>query len=555
MSADSRGSFDPEREQGVEEAGVWIRDALGRAAGGFYHLGYSSVQPSAWSKLDDLTDETHLEEFRLVAEGLRAHGRKTEGLVVLVSDDQQDGRARCYLACQVARLLAEGGSRVLLLDGEFEGEGPADWLGDPDREGLLDVARYGASPRSTLQRSGLNKVDMMGVGSYRPRESDPLGEEELWSALHQLRAGWQFVLCTAPARTSDGAVNPLFPRCDGVLMGLMLEGEARDGFEELAEHLMEAEIPIFGVMAFPRAGQLPSGEEQDLQADGTASAAEDLASETSSDFSSGPVSPYASSQRSHRHESSRLFRRLTVGIAVVLLLFLGSWAAIQWTQRSSRETLSAVSHGVSKENGGTRGKAPPGSSGTESPASRTPGAVAPESTGTEASAEGLQAVPLDLEHAVLAGGTESSAEVAEETVEEVVPAKAGAEVAEETVEEAVAAETPVVKPATPQSNSQESDAGGSDAVFAEALRLRPQRGWALHPWSFRDSTQAVPSVRLLRSVGMDPIVVKADLGKKGIWYRVLVGNFSTRGDALQARVLLEKRRDVTDSVGVIRVGD
>ncbi len=494
MTSEGRGSFDPRRQEGIEEAGVWIRDTLGRAEG-FYHLGYSSARPAAWRSLQDLLETTHLEEFRLVAEGLRARGRAKEGLVVLVSDDRQDGRARTYLAAQLARLLAEGGARVLLLDGEFEQEGPADWLGDPQREGLLDVARYGTSPRAALQKSGIERVDLMGVGSYRPRESEPLGEEELWSALHQLRLGWQFVLCIAPSRTLEGGFNPLLERCDGVLLGLVLGDEARDGFEELAEHLLEREIPIYGVMAFSRAGEVeePSEEAEEektlvRRVDGTEAAT--------------TRSPYATGRAGSPHESSRLFRRVTLGIAAVLLIFLGAWGAILWSQRTA--TSPQALHGKQTPVATRRPPAPEGAARSAGGKENT---VAPKTP----------APPVDLERAVLAGSTPGA--------------------------EATVAQKPPRVEETPETS------------LLAALRQRPSRGWALHPWSFRDSTMALPSLRRLRRDGMDPIVVRVDLGSKGVWYRVLVGNYATRKEALAAREILAKRRDVIDSVGIIKVGE
>ena len=540
MTTDGQEPFDPQRREGVEEAGVWIRDTLGRTTSGFYHLGYSSAQPSAWSTVDDLLDDDHLEEFRLVAEGLRAHGGGKKSLVVVVTDDQAEGRARCYLAFQVARLLAEGGARVLVVDGEFEQEGPADWLGDPQREGLLDVARYGASPRAALQKSGVDRVDLMGVGSYRPHDSDPLSDEEMWSALHQLRQGWQYVLCTAPSRTRDGSFHPLLQRCDGVLMGLVLEGEARDRFEDVAEQLMDASIPIFGVMAFPRAGEASPSPAEPSAEEESAVEEEFRTRVVRSDTGPAPV---------EIHRSSRLFRRVVLAVAAVLLVFLGAWGAILWTQRERSAPAERPTQ-VAK---------------AEQPSTPPP--------------------PLDVEHAILSGGSGPSATAdaggsapvsavkPQETAKrpaQVEPPQETAKPAPETVkppqetakppQEAVkppqeTAKPPqeAVKPPVP-SSSPEQDA--ERAELMKALRLRPHDGWALHPWSYRDSTRALPSVRRLRAEGMEAIVVRAEIPNRGTWFRVLVGNFATRRQALQARRILAEwpHLDPIDSVGVIKVG-
>jgi cell division protein FtsN len=48
-------------------------------------------------------------------------------------------------------------------------------------------------------------------------------------------------------------------------------------------------------------------------------------------------------------------------------------------------------------------------------------------------------------------------------------------------------------------------------------------------------------------------VVSAKIPGKGTWYRVILGNYATRSQALEARKLLLSRRDV-DYVGVLKVG-
>jgi septal ring-binding cell division protein DamX len=508
VNEDREDPLNSTQGKGIEEAGVWIRDTLARAESGFYHLGYSSARPGKWEGIEELLDSTHLEEFRLVAEGLRAQAGTEEGLVTVVGDDQSSARARTYLAFQVARLLAQGGGRVLLVDGEFEEDGPGEWLGDAGREGLLDVARYGASPGATLQSVGLENVDLMGVGSYRPRESEPLSPEELRGALRQLKAVWNFILITAPARNAQGEYNPLFSHGDGVLMGLTLKGEARDRFEALAEALMERSVVIFGVMAFPEAAS------EELAA--TPEAESELPRETKVRHVSS--SPYA--RDPHPHQSSALFRRIALGIGLILVVFVGVWATIQWSQRPRVESGSSDS--------GRRESL----AATKARPANSPAAVVTDSSATqdgEMAVAMADSVPPDsLKSAILTPEKEEEEIGANETSSSAKPSP----------------------PAPELSDAETESVGGPLAV---ALRLRPENGYALHPWSFPDSTQTLPSLRKLRAAGMQPVVVSAEIPGKGTWYRVIVGNYPTRQAALKARSLLLTRPDV-DYVGIVRVG-
>ncbi len=509
---DKQGPLNSSRGEGVEEAGAWIRATLGRAQSGFYHLGYSSANPGSWQVIDELLDGTHLEEFRLVAEGLRAHAIPGEGLVTVVGDDQTDARARTYLAFQLARLLAEGGGRVLLVDGEFEEDGPGEWLGELGREGFLDVARYGTSPRSTLQAVGVNNVDLMSVGSYRPRESEPLSTEELRGALRQLKGLFDFVLITAPARNAQGDCNPLFSYGDGVLLGLTLRGEARDRFEGLAEDLMKSDVPIYGVMAFPESAPQASPKEPEI------AAVEQRPPVLEPRVRHVGGSPYRDSRAPH--QSSMLFRRIALGIGLILVGFLGAWATIQWTQRPGAQQDHKMSGrgerlAVQQRNSDF----PPTVAGIDS-------SVAESAKQTSAATDSV--LPDSLKSAILTPEKE--------------PAKS--ELAE-----------PSGSRPSPEEGPAESKAEGAapaDSTAMARLRLRPENGYALHPWSFPDSVQTLPSLAKLRKAGLSPVVVAAEIPGKGTWYRVIVGNYPTRKEALKARSLLLSRPDV-DYVGVVRV--
>jgi septal ring-binding cell division protein DamX len=519
VNEDKQNPLDSSRGEGVEEAGVWIRDTLGRSQSGFYHLGYSSANPGGWQAIDELLDSTHLEEFRLVAEGLRAHAKSGEGLVTIVGDDQTTARARTYIAFQLARLLAEGGARVLLVDGEFEEDGPGEWLGELGREGLLDVARYGTSPRSTLQAVGVDRVDLMGVGSYRPRESEPLSTGELQGALRKLKSVWNFVLITAPARNAQGECNPIFSHGDGVLLGLTLRGEARDRFEGLAEDLMGSEVPIFGVMAFPEAAPPTMvAEPQDAAAAAPQPELEPRVRHVGS-------SPYGRSRPPH--QSSILFRRFTLAIGLILVGFVGAWATIQWVQRPSAE----------KEHTSPRPNEQLAARQTNSAGEKTAAA----SDSSDGAAAGMSSAVID---SVPPDSLKSAILTPEKKPAETRLAQAEKPRAESRQKPDASGQEPTA--------SEAVSAAPADSVALMRLKLRPENGYALHPWSFPDSVQTLPSLAKLRKAGLSPVVVAAQIPGKGTWYRVIVGNYPSRREALKARSLLLTRPDV-DYVGVVRV--
>jgi hypothetical protein len=96
---------------------------------------------------------------------------------------------------------------------------------------------------------------------------------------------------------------------------------------------------------------------------------------------------------------------------------------------------------------------------------------------------------------------------------------------------------------------QAARAVGADLPPAQ----RPGRGgegaYTLHLSSFRDPDRARRAATELRSRGVDARVAAVDLGAKGRWHRVLVGQFPKRRTAQQKGSQLKK----AGSIGSFRV--
>jgi len=96
-------------------------------------------------------------------------------------------------------------------------------------------------------------------------------------------------------------------------------------------------------------------------------------------------------------------------------------------------------------------------------------------------------------------------------------------------------ETPLVEEVqTPDEISQETPA---EPVFTMDPYLQDVGvdGWALHLYSFPDSLAAESQANALRGRGFRTETRPVQFKDKGRWFRVYVGSFVTRGEALEAR--------------------
>lgn len=76
---------------------------------------------------------------------------------------------------------------------------------------------------------------------------------------------------------------------------------------------------------------------------------------------------------------------------------------------------------------------------------------------------------------------------------------------------------------------------------AAALTASPAGAYILQIASFRLGDDAKKMANHLKGYNLTTFVESADLGKKGVWYRVLAGPYASREDADQAADLLQKK--------------
>ncbi len=462
--------------------------------------------------VDAWEDSTLAEELESLAEtlasGLSADEDPDAGRVFQVTDLVEEPEGRVRLALSLARNLRERGLEVILVDADLRFVGLARHLDESlaDAEGFVDALEYGASAAALLKATPREGVRVLPVGSYRPDHTHLLSDDALRRLVRQLRAAADVVFLLAPAWTADGRFHPLLVHSDQVILGFDLDRSSAEPLAALRRYLDGLGIPlaplVVRVTDDPADGAVEVALEENRQTTAAAS-----------DRSSGPSpieSPYGIRPELGDEASSPGVRRLLIGLVLVLVAFVGWWG---WTEMRA------------------------------APSKTLPLEVADLSPAPEVATD-LSAAGLDSETAASAdssGAGVSAAAAAMESVSIVEPEEQAIPVAEEPPRSELGSSSASPSPAEELS---------SERLPAE-LFLAVHDGWALHPWSFADSSDAAAAMLSLERQGMHPVVHSATV-KGRLWYRVLVGNFESREQAWAARELLSERVR-TDWVGVVRV--
>jgi hypothetical protein len=522
---------------GIDEV-AWLRAALGDEAQHpllFSSAGFGSCQEPGFWRLSP-----EIEDFRPIAEMLLPR----QGAAVMVTDSLGEGDRRHFVGLQIAALLAERGRRVVLVDAELEQAGFSRSLPDSEREGWADLVLYGASPAATVGAAPLVGLRMLSAGSVRPAPGERLDAEGIRRGLSQLKHEFDCVLILRAAQTARHEWSELFFHCDGALL---VTGNEEPRAAELVGWLREHGIKLWGAAVFGK-----QALDVALAVEGTLS--EDF--EATDAPAAVPPRPNRASARdgaADGHASSPAFRYATIALLAALLGFVGWWA---WSQRAPdarlppRERLS-----------------PQRTALLEQPeAEPADDAAQPPEATEESTAEPALEIEDDLpapdddvaayEPPARAASAVTIVDASTEILAETTPAEPDRtpppptqtprqEPAGDAAAETDAAEGQVeAEPAVPAAQIQES---GSDPLL---LPVGP--GWALHPWSFPDSNEALSALGPLLRRGMKPAVRGFVLEERGRWYRVLVGRFATRAQAMDARERLTDVRGI-DWVGVVQI--
>lgn len=117
--------------------------------------------------------------------------------ICLLIDETGRPAFRAAAAVSLARALLARGLRVAILDGDELQPDLSLWAGRLDREGWVDVLRYGVSleSASALLGSGTQAVRVLGVGSYHPVRME---EGEYAGLLERLSADVDVLVVSLP---------------------------------------------------------------------------------------------------------------------------------------------------------------------------------------------------------------------------------------------------------------------------------------------------------------------------------------------------------------------
>lgn len=170
----------------------------------------------------------HAEAYRNLRSALLYLPWEGQRPKVLLITSALPGEGKSTVAANLARTLALGGSRVLLVDGDLRQGFLHNKLGKPVRPGLGDLLQEPATFASSLQTNGVPNLWFLPRGSNTGHPGDLLLGPALEEVLIRCRKEFDYVLIDSSPVFAADDVTTLAPKVDGTLFVL------RKGFSRLS---------------------------------------------------------------------------------------------------------------------------------------------------------------------------------------------------------------------------------------------------------------------------------------------------------------------------------
>ncbi len=195
-----------------------------------------------------------LDEHSVSAEAYRAVRTNLQFLNVdhpprvIVISSSIPGEGKSTLAVNLSTVLAQQGSRVMLIEADLRRPRVTRYMGLISGAGLTNVLAGTAALHEVAQPWGDGKLTVLGAGPMPPNPSEMLGSAQMRVLLDELRDTHDFVVIDAP---------PLLPVTDAAVLSVLSDGcviSTRHGVtrrEELAESaavLQRIDAKLLGVV-------------------------------------------------------------------------------------------------------------------------------------------------------------------------------------------------------------------------------------------------------------------------------------------------------------------
>ncbi len=190
--------------------------------------------------------QKYREAFKMLRTNLKALvGEKPCHTIAVTSAIPGEGKT--CVAVELAKALAESGSRVLLLDCNLRNPGVQEYLAVSARKGLTDVLNGSPVSEAVAKHSEL-KLDVITAGAVVDNPSELLESKQMQQMMDELTQQYEYIILDTPAAAAVTDAAVVARRVDGVLLVLRQDSAKMAQAVQAKCNLEQAGAAILGVV-------------------------------------------------------------------------------------------------------------------------------------------------------------------------------------------------------------------------------------------------------------------------------------------------------------------
>jgi succinoglycan biosynthesis transport protein ExoP len=168
-------------------------------------------------------------------------------VIIVTSALPQEGKSTTSISC--ANVLAQKGTRVLLIDADLRRPSIHKTLGMGPRSGLSSVLTGSATLEQVITRSpSLPNVFVLPAGTPPPNPAELLASTQMRDLLEQLRGQYDHIVIDTPPTLSVTDAVVLSPRADAIVLVIRSGQTTKQALRRSRDLLMQVNAKVSGVL-------------------------------------------------------------------------------------------------------------------------------------------------------------------------------------------------------------------------------------------------------------------------------------------------------------------
>lgn len=156
------------------------------------------------------------------------------------------GEGKSTIACNLALIMAQNGSRVVILEADLRCPNVSQWMNVTSEPGLTERLTGGSG--EIIQTTAFENVYCVPAGKLPQNPAELLGNPNMEAFLKTLYDHFDFIILDGPPTLGLADSMVLSSKVDGVLMVVKAQSTQKDAVTETVARLRAINAPIVGVI-------------------------------------------------------------------------------------------------------------------------------------------------------------------------------------------------------------------------------------------------------------------------------------------------------------------